>query len=351
MAYIRQFGAALIDYRGLVTTIRNIADTKDFSLLHFIDYCALAEGMILYDSLIMVGIDKEDPYSFPPYDGILTPFIKLNILVPEPIKTKPMYLGNPPKIGKDLRRDNILRDSWYETRRLLGAEKEYHIPSLALLRQKAYYEKSAYVIEDHSVCNLFGQYKKMSEALLTLRQQSVLPIKQYIIIPIPPIPYLLLKMSSYPEDLLKNIIAIREDYARLRLELRKLREDLADPTQAPINKLRAIASWNKSWLTLDKYTEASSISEMALATNNLIDVAETIGGIGINSIQWSTLIEKLINEFANAFYSWRVRLLHKAANIYLSTSDDDIRRQLFRVYKREFTKVDVDRLKARGIPI
>lgn len=160
-----------------------------------------------------------------------------------------------------------MEKTWYETGRLLGAEKQYHCSALPLLRQKPFYERSAYTIEDHSVCNLMSKYQKLSMALESMRHSTRLPIQPYITIPIPPVPLLVLQRSQHTGDLVKSALETREKFAHLRDSLRVLREEFAEPSMSPQKKMRALNSWKKSWRTLDKYHEQSSFIDIATASN------------------------------------------------------------------------------------
>ena len=238
---------ALVDYGGIAKTVNDLYGR--FSILQFLDFCSLTEGIVLHDRLIMVGA-KQLPKK---WEAALKPLIDHNVLIPEPSPSRPMYLGMRPDRGEgfDSRLGFTSEDAWYETGRLIGAEQKHHISTLPFARQKPFYEKSAHTVEDHSVCNLIGQYDGFSEALQRIRESTRLPIHPYLTIPIPPIPLLVLKRSNKPEDLLLNTLEIREEYEKLRNSLRSLREDLGDPQVQVKRKLKLIESWKKSWKTLE----------------------------------------------------------------------------------------------------
>jgi hypothetical protein len=340
-------GNALVDYSGVAKTVNDLQGR--FSLLQLLDLCVLVEGIVLYEQLIMIGTRKLPDM----WEPVLKPLLENNVLVLEQKKSRPIELAGRPnrRDGFDSRTGYSLEDAWYEAGRLLGAEKEHHCPSLALLRQKPFYKKNGYVGEDHSICDLFGRYQQFSDAIQTIRKQTQLPIQPYIVVPIPPIPLMVLKRSQRPDEFMTNALSIRDEFRVLRSSLKALREDLADPFTPPLQKRKAIESWNKSWLSLGKYNDASSMVEVALASNNLVDYAGAVGGLGLDSIKWSNLIEKIIQKSADAFYKWRVRLLHKAAKFYLKTSDGEINREVERIFHYEISRQDIDGLKNAGIEL
>ncbi|MBF0378258.1 MAG: hypothetical protein HQK72_12360 [Desulfamplus sp.] len=350
---------ALVDYSGIAKTVNDLLSR--FTILQFLDFCSLVEGIVLYDRLIMVGgVNSKVGV---PNDNIedrwnegLKLFLDEKVIVKESQRSSPLNIGQKPDRNQINRDSNYslgytLVDAWYETGRLLGAEKLYRKASLPLLRQKPFYEKSAHVIEDHSICDLFGKYKNLKEVLSTIRKSSILTTIQYISVPIPPLPLLVIQHSNSVHDLLRSTLEIRHEYSKLRLSLSALRQTLADLTIPPNEKLKAISSWTKAWSTLSKYENQASFFEMAAASNNMLDVTKSLDGIGLDSFKWSKIIEMMIGKFEKTFYEWKIRQLHKSAKHYISIPESMFASEIKRLFGYQVTKSDINVLRQAGIEI
>ena len=350
---------ALVDYSGIGKTVNDLLGR--FSILQFLDFCSLIEGVVLYDRLIMVGgvanrVGGPDDNIEDRWNEGLKLLLDESVIVREKEKSRPLNIGEKPDRNKIDRNTGIslgytIEDAWYETGRLLGAEQLYRKPSLPLLRQKPFYEKSAHVIEDHSVCDLFGKYKDLDSVLSRIRKSSILPRVDYISVPIPPLPLIVIQRSNTTNDLIRVTLEVRDEYSNLRNSLSSLRQTLADLSVAPKEKMRAIESWVRSWNTLTKYEEQASFFDMATASNSMIDMAKTMDGIGLDSFKWSKIIEAMIGRFEKSFYQWKIRQLHKSANHYLSTPETAFAREISRLFRYDVTQRDIEVLRRAGIEL
>jgi len=347
---------ALVDYSGFSKTIKDIHGR--FNLLNFLDFCSIIEGIVLHDKLIIVGGKKllEGAYE------LLQPLFREGIIEFETSKSTPAKLSadyNPSSLNNNRFYDNRtksyplpgygLNDAWFETGRLIGAERTHNLPSLTLLRQRPFYEKEANVGQEHSICDLIAKYEELRDSLLKLRQSVTLEIIPYIVIPIPPLPLLLLQRTDKLDDIMYNILEIRHEFRKLRDSLTALREDLADTYIQPIKKLKIINSWKMSWDSLNKYSRSNDFFAMANATSKMIEYKDLAKGIGVDAIRWADLIELFLITCVNAFYSWKVRVLHSMADNYLSTPDIEINHEIYRLFKHEVTKNDFDIFYKLGI--
>lgn len=350
---------ALVDYSGIAKTVNDLLGR--FTILQFLDFCSLIEGIVLYDRLIMVGgINSkvggpEDNVESRWNEGLKL-LLDEAIIVREKERSRPVNIGEPPD-RRSIDRDSgydlgyTIVDAWYDTGRLLGAEQLYKKPSLPLLRQKPFYEKSAHVLEEHSVCDLFGRYKDLDAVLSRIRKTSILPTVDYVSVPIPSLPLLVLQRSASTRDLLRVALEVRDEYHQLRASLSSLRQTLADLSIAPNEKMKAIASWVKAWNTLSKYEEQASFFQVATATNSMVDAAKSMDGIGLDSLKWSKLIEAMIGRFEKSFYEWKVRQLHKSAKYYLSIPESEFSREILRLFGHQIAQRDIEILRRAGIEL
>jgi hypothetical protein len=342
------------------------------------------EGIVLHDRLVVVGgdsllsspADTQRPQvrqSHPsrlaaapivPSPGIerwrnlVKPLVDAGVLVPAP-RTR---LGNPGPRPADATGERCFNiraqvrrglapmlarstelDSWYEAGRLLGAEQDLGCPPLALIRQRPFYERGGQTKPRHTVCDLMGRYQDLASVLVDLRTQTRLSMAPFIEVPIPPLPLVVLKLCSSYEDIVPRALDVREDYADLRSSLRSLRSDLADDSLSPKKKLSTISSWQHSWATLRSYSEGSSNVEFASNALDIPDLNSAIQGVGFDSVQLSELLKIAVERGTRAFYSWRVRVLHRVARRYLATPDSELGAQVERLFR---TRVTPEQLQA-----
>lgn len=345
---------ALVDSSGFGKTVGDVQN--DFSLLEFLDYCTVLEGIVIYDELIPVAQLPRDDMS---WQSEIDKLNKEGVLSKETIESSPLYRGNRPeevrgwshakKRNKGYIARSSLVDSWYETSRLLGAEKQTGISSLPLLRQRSFYEKYATVKEEHTFSSLIWQHKDLSHALQELRRRERYRLKPYYIVPIPPIPLLVLERSMRKEDFLLTAFELRNEFEDLRNSLTELRQVLDDEDINPIEAKKYRVSWEKRWGTLGRYKDSGYSIDIADTFKDSVNLEGSIDGFSIDSISLSKILEKAFIE-ANKFrLQRRIRVLHKAAKNYITTSDASINRQIQRFYNVSVERKDFELLEYFGI--
>lgn len=343
---------ALVDSSGFGKTVGDIQG--DFSLLEFLDYCTVLEGIVIHDELIPVAKLSRNNMS---WQSEIDKLHEEGVLSKETIESNPLEVGNMPNNScphpRNRNKGYIARssivDSWYETGRLLGAEKKTGISSLPLLRQRSFYEKYATVKEEHTFSSLIWQHKDLSHALQELRRKERYKLKPYYIVPIPPIPLLVLERSIRKEDFLLTALELRNEFEDLRNSLTELRQVLDDNDINPIEARKYRISWEKTWGTLGKYKNSGYSIDIADTLKESINLEGSLDGISIDSISLSKLLEKAFSE-ANRFrFQRRIRVLHKAAKNYITASDASINKQIQRFYNINIKKKDFELLKEFGI--
>ncbi len=221
--------------------------------------------------------------------------------------------------------------------------KELGCPPLALIRQRPFYERGGQTKPRHTVCDLMGRYQDLASTLVDLRSRTQLSMAPFLQVPIPPLPLAVLTLCSSYEDIVPRALDIREDYADLRSSLRSLRSDLADDTLSPKKKLSAISSWQRSWATLRTYGDGSSYVEFASNALDIPDLNSAIEGDAFNAVSLSGLLKVMAQMGTRAYYSWRVRVLHRVARRYLATPDSELGAQVERLFR---TRVTPEQLQA-----
>lgn len=378
------YSDALVDYSGLSKTLGDLGHS--FSLLEFLDLCAVLEGIVLHDRLVVVGGDSliSSPVETRPqqtrqpsraprvesrvvsspgmerWRALAKPLFDAGVLVPAP-RTR---LGNPGPRPADAAAERGFNarayarqgstpalakstelDSWYEAGRLLGGEQDLGCPPLALIRQRPFYERGSQAKPRHTVCDLMGRYQDLASALVDLRSRTRLSMAPFLEVPIPPLPLVVLKLCSSYEDIVPRVLDIRDDYSDLRASLRSLRGDLADDSLSPKKKLAVIASWQRSWATLRSYGEASGHVELASNAFDIPDLNSAFDGVSLDSVRLSELLRVVIQKATHSFYSWRVRVLHGVARRYLSTPDSELGAQVERLFRTRVTPEQLEALR------
>lgn len=348
------YSDAVVDFSGFGKTIGDLQSS--FSLLEFLDYCAIMEGLVLHDRLIVVGANN----GLDKWKEFLKPLEANGILVIPKDKTPVAAPGGRPdqfQNERDYNIDSLNKrhmshkiarsthlDSWYEVGRLLGAEAQFGCTSLSLIRQRPYYEKYSQAKPQHTVTNLSARYRELSDTLLEIRKQNRLMYESFMFVPIPPVPLMALKRSNSFEEVLTRTLEIRDDFNELRASLRNLRADLYDETIPPLKKKNIIQKWQKSWHTLQSYKESSSYVEIGNKALDVPDLNKAIDDLGIDTVKLTSLLKVMVAVSSKAFYRWRVRILHEIAKKYLKTSDSELNHQIKRLFGASIEIHDIHEL-------
>lgn len=248
MKQFDEFSSALVDYSAFEKTLNDIFE--GFEIMRFMDLCVLIEGIVLYDKLVIIGKTSKPLGKNPNYKNS-------DILVENGVAIEYTDRITSVNIKKKHFREDIERrsdwghsldDAWYETKRLLGAEKKLGIPALRLEREKFYYSENALVNVDNKLCfNLYGHYSDLSEALQNFRKNMSSNYGKYEIIPVPPLPLVLFERMRYWDKKVfwECLFELRDEYQKLRTELINLREIMCSPYIPPLAKKAKYDKWVK----------------------------------------------------------------------------------------------------------
>ena len=162
-------------------------------------------------------------------------------------------------------------DSWYEAGRLLGAEQDLGCPSLALIRQRPFYERGGQAKPRHTVCDLMGRYQDLASALVELRTRTRLSMTPFLEVPIPPLPLMVLKLCSSYEDIVPRALTSERITRTCALRFSHCDATWRTIRWLPKRKLWVITFWQRSWATLRSYGEEASHVEFA---SNALDIPD-----------------------------------------------------------------------------
>src|SRR5262249_38164305 len=115
-------------------------------------------------------------------------------------------------------------------------------------------------------------------------------------------------------------------------------------TIPPKKKLAAVSSWQRSWATLRRFSEESNQVDLASTALDIPDLNSAIEGLGLNAIRLSDLLKYALTRAVRAFYSWRVRPLHRIAERYPGTPYSERSHPVARIFRVRATADDLQSL-------
>ncbi len=338
MKQFDEFSSALIDYSAFEKTLNDIFE--GFEDMRFMDLCVLIEGIVLYDKLVIIGktsmpLGKNHNYR------------NTDILIKNDAAVEYTDKIASVNIKKRHCREDVeqsgdpghsLEDAWYETKRLLGAEKKLGIPALRLEREKFYYAENALVNVDNKLCfNLYGHYSDLSEALQSFRKTMSTNYGNYEVIPVPPLPLILFeRMGRWDKKVFwECLFELRDEYRNLRKELINLKEIMCSPCVSPLDKKAKYDKWVKIWNTLninDKYKNAHT--NLILSNVKFLEFSGIFTETSLkNAVNADKLVKQLCGWAEKEFYSWKIRLLHETSNNYVKKSDYELNQEIIRLFQ------------------
>ncbi|MGJ8635994.1 MAG: hypothetical protein ACSHX5_04030 [Phycisphaerales bacterium] len=350
--------SVLVSGEGLVATFEGMREKCHF--IDLLDFCVLAEAIVLNDQIEIVceieyahALSQHSIISTLQDAGVVST-ITSHREVPSGESSNTVRGPNHPLTSYGSSRFKLKGNS-IERREPLGtmsldqvmdeatglirAERALGVSALPMRRFASLYVPGAKMREEHTVCDLMGRYRDLSEGIRQTRENTRYPIAPFAVAEIPPIPITVLERARDGEDILRRILEIRQDYCPLRESLNALRAELNDEDVPPAEKTRIIDGWMKSWSTLNKYGVGSSI-QIGNTSSDLIDVDRSVDAETID-FKLSKVLELLLDKTRSGLRRWRVRMLHRTAEQYLQLSDGQIHRDLRRIYKKEFGSNDL----------
>ena len=81
--------------------------------------------------------------------------------------------------------------------------------------------------------------------------------------------------------------------------------------------------------------------QLANSSNEMLDANKLFDGMEMNDIKWTAVVKKLLDEGEKGWYAWRVRMLHRTAQKYLQTSDQEINSSVESIFETKITQKNV----------
>ena len=348
----------MVDIDSVGLCIAGLVEQGDlFSILQF---ATLAESAVLHERLRVVTIEDDDP---PTEDeeawrtvarqflgeweaaGVVAfetwrrePSGREHAAVIDPVGEGPNDQG----VHVVNAEDDIVATTALQAARTATVERSRQTPATSLPLQRLFYERSANVLGDNAICDLTAQYQELAHALAGLRASMVVRRNPYVSVALPPIAFSIIRRSRAIENLQVAVLDVRENYARLRDDLKKLERLMDDPEVPLRRKLRERDRWVDVWHGLHgKYSDGSRIS-MAFTNRGIYEHSRDVPGlVALDPTKWILLLSKVLERAPEQWYRWKVRALHRTARGYLGASDRDLTRAIEAMTGQPVTTRDV----------
>ena len=324
----------LLDARGTGSIFYSLR--QKFTAVEFFDLCSVIEEFVLREKVVIVGKYNNLPRAL---KDPLIPFVRAGIIeinwqptqilnVPDPT---PQLLSLALKAERDGLYSSTLIDAKYEVTRVLGAEIDLKLPTTPLLRNLMYFGVSRRPHVDHAVCDLKGQYDKLSGNLDNVRWNfSKSAGIKYL--SVPPIALECLQRANSFDQLCERILDARDNYAHLRNMMVELSNILSDPNINLEKYVKVVGRWEDRWR---KMTEPSSFTlGWGVSAQTLLVQGAKITA-ALKTGHYRSLIEPLFKAFQHCFSEKEERLfrpLHTSVQNYLRSSGDEIAQSISNVF-------------------
>lgn len=190
------------------------------------------------------------------YKDALAPFIREKVfeLCVRPVTlqklaaTPPALLAGARNIQTGGLTSSTVGDANYEVTRLLAAEIDLNVPTIALLRHLHNYGFTRRPRVDNTVCDLSDRVRAIgvaAEEVLRFEAQRT-GIRH---VSIPPVALKVLRNARTIDQLPYAILEMRQKFRPLREKMRSLGEILADPTLETADYFRLVRRWEEEWQT------------------------------------------------------------------------------------------------------
>jgi hypothetical protein len=346
------------DVEMVASLIAGLNESPD--LFQALQFVTLAEAVVLRDGLIVISvsdgstedlIERAEERSV--VESYLSPLIEGGAVTLEQLEVAPAE--ELPRTSDEHSHvveaeDDPIANVAVMAGRGLTAERVRSKPALTLPMQQIFYESSANVRADHSICDLSGRYKSLAKTLYELRERARIDATKYEVVPLPPIGLSVFRHAKTVDGLPNALIEVREEFGDLRARLGDLQRILDDPDVPPNKKWDLRRRWIQAWQSLDtKYDLTShSSSSMNLAdTNSAIYklAPEVPAAMGFSPAAWTNLVKAAVEEWPALWSRWRMRALHRTMKSYLDSPDKALGDAVEKIIKRPIPDDEIREVK------
>ena len=252
-----------IDTSALSKTAFSLS--KKFSLIEFLDFCAIIEQMVLRDALILTGSANA------PQKSMLAPIKKWmdsSAIIVALEQPKPVFIRHAGNHEIFQRHADIADsektgpgDAAYETGRLLAAQQYFERPAMPLTRNFLTYDQIARPDINQMAFDIVSQYEKQAGHLHDIKHYANRNVPKYVQIDFPPIAIEIIRDATDFGDLVEITLQRRNYYSGLRVRVNELDQIQRDPSISAAKKLAEMRGWMESW---NSNLEANKSSKLIL---------------------------------------------------------------------------------------
>jgi hypothetical protein len=344
----------VLDIDMLALLLAGLYEQRD--LFHALQFCSLAEQLVLRDDITITTIEEDQPPTRDEAEGrglvkeMLAGWQAAGVISYETINSTttsylrqqdPFAVKAPPP--SDIQPENTIdADSnafgsvVLQAGNALHAERLFERPASLMPLQLIFYEISANVRADHSVCDLTGHYSSLSSTVLAMRQKVRINPSAYVTVPLPPIGYEVFSQTRSFDNVFASALTVREEFTELRTRLRKLQQLLDDPSVSLRDKVRHRAKWKAAWESI--HAKYGGTAEMKLASTSqaIYRMAPDIPGVvGLSPSSWVSLLTKIVEYAPELWGHWRLRALHRTFEHYVNSPDRELGQAISNLIGRE----------------
>jgi len=222
-------------------------------------------------------------------------------------------------------------DARCEAARVAGAELALRRPGMLSMRQRNTYERLARPADEHWVCGLMHNHRRLSDALQAFRKRSSRP--GYVMVKVPPFAHLVLSKAATFDEALEIMLNYRHVCEPLRRSADGLFAYISSPDVGPLAKAKEREKFLGSWDAMIAACGQASTARMVFANSHAqflrhagqaaaaafqLDMEDTLSH-GRKAI--SKLLEAISDEEWEGNHPWTLRPVRSAAWHYLQAPD------------------------------
>jgi len=329
---------------------------QERDLFHALQFCSLAEQLVLRDEITITTIEDDQPSTNDDAEGrnlvkeMLASWQAAGVISYETITStaaRNLQQKDPFAVRisalPDIKPENSIdadSDAFgsvvLQAGNALHAERIFERPASLMPLQLIFYEISANVRADHSVCDLSGHYSSLSSTVVAMRQQVRIDPSAYVTVPLPPIGYEVFSQTRSFDNVFASALTVREEFTELRTKLRQLQQLLDDPSVSLKDKVRHRAKWKAGWESIHSKYGGGGEMKLASTSQAIYRTAPDIpGAIGLNPSSWVSLLTKIAEYMPELWGHWRLRALHRTFEHYVNSPDRELGRAISNLIGRE----------------
>ncbi len=337
-------------------------------ILDLFDVAAIIEAVVLHDRVELLFPsdlnDLERQFLDAARDA-LGPLIKAGIVnivnydLPETKTTQSHSVDEelPSRVVLDADEDFT---GWFilQTVRFNIAERASSGNAIVLPRQSAIYKMNRRVKAEHSICNLYLNYKSVRELAQLARYASkgkpsgIDGASAYWDLPLPPLCLDVLERCKTIDKIWTTAGDLWDEHLSIRRRHHEVIFNHGDKNSSPATREKQAKKLRQEWAKLafkwrdriDSFKMADTTSDLSQATGILGEMGglelSIAGDIALDPtapLQWAKLIHRLYERVSGY---WRLRNIHDSLESYWKVNDFELYRHFERLFKRPVTKAD-----------